>query len=187
MVNGQAGFNHGTNGAANDAYVGLYGRNDRVGFTFLHNTRNGDDYTDGADNDMPGQYESFETRWDVGARPNPETIVEYSGGYQKQNDLDYPDRILDATFFETQSHAVDVNYTPSTGAISQVFGQVYLNNRDHAMDNAESPRRWTCLVVCRRFGWRLVSKPCRTQRVEDFTSVSTRVPSATSSGSTSTG
>ena len=101
VVGGQAGFNYGGNGNNNDGYAGLWGRNDRVRFTLLHNSRSGDDYEDGAGTLIPGDYESHETRWNVGFRAHPDLLVEYSGGYQKQSDLDYPGRILDAEFFET--------------------------------------------------------------------------------------
>lgn len=139
LIGGRAGYNYGENGNGNDGYVGLWGSNDRARFTFFHNSRLGDDYTDGDDNVVPGHYESFETRWDLGFRPTPETLIEYTGGYQKQNDLDFPGRLLDATLFETKSHAVDAAYAPRTGLISEVFGQFYLNLKEHEMNNENKP------------------------------------------------
>ncbi len=139
VVEGQAGFNHGGNGNSNDGYAGLWGRNDRARFTFFHNSRTGDDYVDGEGSVIPGDYESHETRWDVGFRPDPNLVVEYSGGYQKQNDLDYPGRLLNAEFFETESHAFQTDYTPGIGFINEVSGRVYVNRKDHAMTNDDKP------------------------------------------------
>jgi iron complex outermembrane receptor protein len=139
VVGAQAGYTYSGNGDSNDGFAGLWGRSDRVRFTFLHNTRTGSDYEDGDGNVVPGNFESFETRWGLGLRPKPELTVEYSGGYQKQNDINFPGRLLDAAFFETQSHAFDVGYTPRSGRVSEVFGQVYANLKDHAMNNDSKP------------------------------------------------
>lgn len=139
VVGGQAGFNYGENGNSNDGFAGLWGRNDKVRFTFFHNTRVGDDYEDGAGNQIAGDYESFETRWDIGFRPTPQMLLEYNGGYQKQNDLNFPGRLLDAEFIDTQSHAFEVGVTPQTGLINEVFGQVYINFKDHMMNNDSKP------------------------------------------------
>ena len=75
---------------------------------------------------MEGDYESFDTRWVTGVRLGSRTLVEYGGGFQRQNDIDYPGRILDATFFETQSHALDFSHQPGGGVLRELAGQVYL-------------------------------------------------------------
>ena len=98
-LNGRAGYNHGSNGSANDGFAGLWGSNGRIRFTFQHNTRSGGDYADGNGDVVPGDYDSYDTRWSLGGRLNERTLIEYSGGHQQQSDLDYPGRILDATFF----------------------------------------------------------------------------------------
>lgn len=138
-VNGRAGYNHGSNGGANDGYAGLWGSNGGLRFTFQHNTRTGGDYTDGNRDAVPGGYESFDTRWSLGGRLNERTLLEYSGGYQAQNDLDYPGRILDATYFQTRSHAVDLVHTPAAGPVREVAAKAYRNAKDHRMNNDAKP------------------------------------------------
>ena len=138
-VGGRAGYNYGSNGGANDALASLYGSSDRLRFTFQHNTRTGNDYTDGAGATVQGDYESFDTRWSLGGRPTGRTLLEYTGGYQKQNDIDYPGRILDAGLFETQSHALEFSHARPTGLVSEVAGQVYLNAKTHVMNNDNKP------------------------------------------------
>ena len=139
QVGGRVGGNYGSNGSAGDGFAGLWGSNDRVRFTFQHNSRTGSDYTDGAGNEVQGDYESFDTRWDLGARLAARTLLEYSGGFQRQNDIDYPGRILDATFFETQSHALDLSHSPAAGALTELAAQVYVNRKDHLMNNDNKP------------------------------------------------
>ena len=108
-------------------------------FAFQHNTRLGGDYTDGNGDTVQGDYASYDTRWDLGARVGRETLLEYSGGFQRQNDIDYPGRLLDATFFETQSHAVELAHTPAEGKLSEIVGRAYVNRKDHLMNNENKP------------------------------------------------
>ncbi len=138
-LGGRAGYNYGSNGGANDGFASLYGSSDRVRFTFQHNTRVGGDYTDGNGDAVEGDYESFDTRWDLGARVGRRTLLEYSGGYQRQNDLDYPGRLLDATFFETQSHALEFSHAPAGGVLTELAGRAYVNRKDHLMNNDDKP------------------------------------------------
>ena len=138
-IGGRAGYNYGSNGGASDALASLYGSSDRLRFTFQHNTRTGSDYTDGDGATVQGDYESFDTRWSLGGRLTSRTLLEYTGGFQQQNDIDYPGRILDATFFETQSHALDVAHQRPSGLVSEVAAQVYLNAKRHLMNNDNKP------------------------------------------------
>ena len=139
QLGGRAGYNFGSNGGVNDGFASLYGSSDRVRFAFQHNTRVGSDYADGNGNTVQGDYESFDTRWDLGVRLGRRTRLEYSGGFQQQNDIDYPGRLLDATFFETQSHAVEFAHAPSSGILTEVAGRVYANIKDHLMNNDDKP------------------------------------------------
>ena len=138
-VGGRAGYNYGSNGGANDGFAALYGSSDRVRFTFQHNTRVGGDYRDGNGDAVEGEYESFDTRWDLGARLGRRTLLEYSGGFQRQNDIDYPGRLLDATFFETQSHALAFSHAPAAGVLTELAGRAYVNRKDHLMNNDDKP------------------------------------------------
>ena len=138
-LGGRVGANYGSNGSAGDGFAGLWGSSDRLRFAFQHNGRTGSDYTDGNGDRVQGDYESFDTRWNLGARLGTRTLLEYSGGFQRQNGLDYPGRILDATFFETQSHALDVSHEPVGGVLTELAGQAYLNLKEHLMNNDAKP------------------------------------------------
>ena len=138
-LGGRAGYNYGSNGGANDAYASLYGSSDRLRFAFQHNARMGSDYADGNGDTVQGDYESFDTRWGLGARLGRETLLEYSGGFQQQNDIDYPGRLLDATFFETESHAVEFSHVPAEGVLTEIAGRAYVNRKAHLMNNENKP------------------------------------------------
>lgn len=136
-VGGRVGYNFAGNGDTSDGYVTAWGSDDKVRFTASHNTRLGNDYQDGDDATVQADYESFDTRWDFGFLLNSETTLEYLGGYQEQRDIDYPGRILDATFFETQSHAVEVDW--DRGGEGRFYAQFFVNNKDHLMNNDNKP------------------------------------------------
>ena len=122
-----------------EAAGGIWGSNDRFRFYLSHSDREGEDYEDGDGTVVPGDYESAETRWLIGFRPNDQTRLDYSGGYQKQNDLDFPGRLLDATYFYTRSHVLDLTWTPSDGKLRELYAQLYSNGKDHRMNNDEKP------------------------------------------------
>ena len=138
-IGGRAGYNFGGNGRSSDGFASLYGSSDRFRFILQSNARIGGDYEDGGGATVQGDYESLDSRWGVGARLNLRTRVDYSGGIQHQNDLDYPGRILDATFFRTQSHALEISHAREAGVLSEVVAQVYVNAKDHLMNNHNKP------------------------------------------------
>ena len=138
-LGGRAGYDHGGNGASYDGFASLYGSSDRVRFAFHHNARPGSDYTDGHGATVQGDYESFDTRWDVGAWLSRKTLLEYGGGFQRQNDIEYPGRLLDAAFFATRSHALKLSHAPDSGVTTEIAGQAYANLKAHLMNNDGKP------------------------------------------------
>ncbi len=140
---GAAGFAYGdtslgSSGGNVDGHLGTWGSSDRLRFFLSGGRRQGDDYEDGDGLTVPADYESTETRWRFGLRPSSSLLVEYSGGYQEQNDIDYPGRLLDATYFYARSHAFELRWE-GEGAVSEVYGQLYANHKDHLMNNDEKP------------------------------------------------
>ena len=143
---GDVGGSWGENGSVTDGAVTVYQSGERSRFVLMLGSRSGDDYRAGDGSDVPADYRSESARWRLGLRPTDRTTVEYSGGYQGQHDIDYPGRILDATYFFTSSHAVDLDWTapdPSDGgrrgALRALHGQVYVNDKRHRMNNDEKP------------------------------------------------
>jgi iron complex outermembrane receptor protein len=139
VVGGRFGGNYIQSGENRDGFAGLWGSNEKTRFALYHNIRIGNDYEDGDDKVIPGDYKSFDTRWTFGFKPNAETTVEYLGGHQEQRGIDYAGRILDASFFKTYSHAGEVTWRPRDGLVAEIYGQVYSNQKDHQMNNDEKP------------------------------------------------
>ena len=142
-LGGRAGYNYGSNGRASDGFASLFGSSGRVRFTFQPNTRTGSDHADGNGDVVEGDYESFDTRWDAGARLGGRTLLEYSGGHQKQNDVDYPGRILDATFFSTRSHACSTSSCAPSTTTSR-------SRRIRTCGSVCRSARSRCSATCRR-------------------------------------
>jgi iron complex outermembrane receptor protein len=138
-LSGRLGLAYGDNASASDGYVGLSGANEKVRFQTLVQRRAGGDWEDGAGAVVPGDYRSQDVRWNVGYRLGKGAVVEYTGGYQEQKDVDYPGRLLDADYFYTRSHAVDLQWIPDRARIARVYAQVYTNRKDHRMNNDEKP------------------------------------------------
>ena len=136
--NGSLGYLYGDNAASADVHAGVWGSNDALRFYLGGGYREGDDYEDGDGVEVPGDYESTETRWRLGYRPSQNLLLEYSGGYQEQFDLDYPGRLLDATYFYARSLALELTWN-GEGRVSEAYGQVYANRKDHLMNNDEKP------------------------------------------------
>lgn len=87
---------------------------------------------------VPGDYTSQTSRWSLGLQPRPDLALTYRGGYQRQDDIDYPGRLLDATYFAHRTHSLEASWQRAGGS-GQVFGQLYSSFKDHRMNNDEKP------------------------------------------------
>ncbi|MEM1179098.1 MAG: TonB-dependent receptor [Acidobacteriota bacterium] len=135
-VNGSLGVSYADNGERTDAHAAVSGGGDRYYYALSAGRRDGGDFEDGDGFDIPGDYESTEARWRVGTQLGGDWSLDYSGGYQEQNDIDYPGRLLDATYFYARSHALELR---RNGDGHQVMVQLYANRKDHLMNNDEKP------------------------------------------------
>ena len=135
---GLAGLGWGENGSTLDALASVQGSSERFRFYLGAGQRSGDDYEAGDGTEVPADYRSQDLRWRFGFRPNNHLLLELVGGYQEQHDIDYPGRLLDATYFYTRSHALQLTWNGS-GTVSEVHAQLYSNRKDHLMNNDEKP------------------------------------------------
>lgn len=109
--------------------------------------RNGQDYefggfdSDAGNQQVPGGYTSWEGRGRVGFRTGDASWLSVSTGYQEQNDLDYPGRLLDASFFETVNLSGEWTLDRSEGLLRSANLLAYINDVEHGMDNEEKPTR----------------------------------------------
>lgn len=138
-LGGRAGLAYGDNASTGDVYAGGWGASDALRFQVLAQARSGDDWEDGDGNAVPGDYRSGDARWSLGASLGERGFVEYVGGYQEQSDVDYPGRLLDANYFYTRSHSVELQWSPAAARLDTAFARVYANRKDHRMNNDEKP------------------------------------------------
>ncbi|MEM7051839.1 MAG: TonB-dependent receptor [Acidobacteriota bacterium] len=128
-----------TENASASAHGLVSRRGERSTFSLFAEGRQGDDYEDGAGVTVPGDYESNTARLRFGWLLGDDTRLDYQGGYQEQRDIDYPGRLLDATFFYTRSHALSLHRERVGSGFSEIYGQLYVNRKDHRMNNDEKP------------------------------------------------
>ncbi len=138
-IDGRAGVSWGDNTGDQDTWLDLGTTTERWRARLVGNARSGDDYEPGGGGGkVPADYTSRDLRWSLGWRPSESTLVDYTGGYQEQKDVDYAGRLLDATYFHTRSHALEMSAFPGSSGL-QVYGQLYSNRKDHRMNNDEKP------------------------------------------------
>ncbi len=134
---GRVGVDLGSNGDPYDAYASVSSGGRRLRWHVLAQRRAGEDYEDGEGREIPGDYESTDLRWNVDTVLSSQWQLGYAGGRQRQDDIDYAGRLLDATFFETKSHDLTLNGSWKRFDVIQV--QVYRNDKSHAMNNDAKP------------------------------------------------
>ena len=138
-IHGRTGFNYGTNATAADPYASLWGGNRRVTIGLFHNTRTAGDYHAGNGAVVPGHYEVNDSRWNLGLRISPNTLFRYTGGFEEDNKLDYPGRLLTAKYFLARSHNFALQWEPKDGSLSEVAGHFYSDRLGHLMTNSGKP------------------------------------------------
>ena len=101
--------------------------------------RAGGDYEDGDGQTVPSGYTSGDARGRVGYRLASGAEVYASGGYQSQQDVDYPGRLLNANFFRTGSSTVGYEMERRAGLLRGLDVQAYALQTLHEMTNEGKP------------------------------------------------
>ena len=101
--------------------------------------REGNDYRTGAGGAIPADFLSREVRGKLGYRLPSEAQVKLSAGYQNQQNIDYPGRLLNADFFNTYNLSVAWEQSSSEGLLRSTEALAYVNRVDHGMDNEDKP------------------------------------------------
>ncbi|RMI02413.1 MAG: TonB-dependent receptor [Calditrichaeota bacterium] len=138
-IHGRFSTGYYSNLQAPEAVLSLRGSSGGVAFWTHANWRQSSDYLSGNGETVPGDYHSREFRGKLGFRLTPHSRLIFSGGYQYQNDIDYPGRLLNARFFRVYNANIRYRFQQSEGAIRSVEIMGYVNNVDHEMDNTGKP------------------------------------------------
>jgi len=101
--------------------------------------RTGDDYESGSGQNVPGDFRSADARGRIGVEVTDHSTLSFSGSYQDQNDIDYPGRLLNATFFETGMGQLKYEYQNGTGSLRSLTARASAQQTLHEMDNRGKP------------------------------------------------
>lgn len=137
-THGSLALRYGDNQKQQDGAASVWHSAETWRVQLFHNQRNNDDYRDGSGNEVPASYKTAESMIGFGIVLGATTDLQYQGRYQDQNDLDYPGRLLDATYFKNRLHDLKLVHT-HLGVFDRVQLQVYSNHKDHAMNNDAKP------------------------------------------------
>jgi len=101
--------------------------------------RRGHDYESGNDETVPADFSSADGRGRIGVELTDHSTLSLNGSYQEQNNLDYPGRLLNATFFKTGMGQLNYSYTPETGPLQSLEAKAGAQQTLHEMDNEGKP------------------------------------------------
>ena len=134
------GYNTNLNAAETSASV--IGRSEGISWWGFGAFRNGNDYEDGAGNEIPGDFESREARGKIGVETGESSHLVLGGGWQDQTGpIDYPGRLLNAELFHTLNASARwrADLSGGPGPLRDVDLHVYYNDTDHDMNNVGKP------------------------------------------------
>ncbi|WP_456428762.1 TonB-dependent receptor domain-containing protein [Rhodocaloribacter sp.] len=107
---------------------------------WLHGAfREGNDYRAGDGTKIPSDYRSGEARARLGYRLAPNARLTVAGGYNRQDDIDYPGRLLDASFFDATDFSAKYELSRASGALRSFEARLSWNRVKHAMNNDRKP------------------------------------------------
>ena len=101
--------------------------------------RQGNDYETGGGETVPADFESADGRGRIGVELSDHSTLSLNGSYQTQDNLDYPGRLLNATFFETGMGQLTYSFTPEADVLQSLEVQANAQQTLHAMDNRGKP------------------------------------------------
>ncbi len=133
-----SGFHSNLN--ATDISASLLGNQGRFSYWTNGTWRKGHDYHPGGSEPVvPADFKSGELRGKIRYQLTPGSQFTLSGGYQRQEDMDYPGNLLNADFFNSYNLAANWNQTYEKGLLSELEVSGYYNYVDHRMDNDNKP------------------------------------------------
>jgi iron complex outermembrane receptor protein len=115
------------------------GRQGAVSYAVNGAWRRGSDYTAGNGTVVEGDYTTGEGRARLGVALADAMTIEASGGYQEQQDLKYPGRLLNADFFRTGTGQLHFDYAPDSGVLQRLDVRAHAQQTLHRMTNEGKP------------------------------------------------
>jgi iron complex outermembrane receptor protein len=128
-----------TNLGATEATAFAMGRQGRWFYSANAAWRQGDHYETGGGQTVPADFESADGRGRIGVELSETSTLSVNGSYQTQDNLDYPGRLLNASFFETGMGQLIYTYAPEAGLLQSLEVQASAQQTLHEMDNEDKP------------------------------------------------
>lgn len=101
--------------------------------------RRGNDLTAGNGENISSGYESAEGRGRLGIELSARSTVSVTGSYQRQDDIEYPGRLLNADFFDTGMGQLEYQFAQETGSLRSVEIRATAQQTLHGMTNRGKP------------------------------------------------
>lgn len=138
--NGTVASGYHTNLNAADVSASVMGNQGRLSYWTSGTWREGDDYEAGdPDSEVPADFKSREIRGKLGVQLAGHSQLTFSGGYQRQDGIDYPGRLLNADFFNSTNFSGRWLIQRAQGLLRSLDVIGYYNYVDHRMDNTGKP------------------------------------------------
>jgi iron complex outermembrane receptor protein len=133
---GRTSLDYQTNGQQWHGRQTFWGGDEDTGFRVGYGHRHGEDFTTGAGQKVPGEYESRD--WDValGWDPTPDSRIEFSYLRLDQTDVDFPGQAFDMDFLVTDAY--EVEYVEEGLASVDRFSTEVWYNRTRFTGNAQN-------------------------------------------------
>jgi iron complex outermembrane receptor protein len=134
-VSGQVRSGYDTNLGSYDFTGSANGRSGPFAYRVDGAYRRGDDYRAGDGTLVPGEFLTRELRAKVGYRLGDRQRLTAGGGYQRQDDVNYPGRLLNAAFFKSGRARLGYEYASGRGLVRSVTAKAYGYQTLHTMNN----------------------------------------------------
>ena len=133
--NGQVQTGYDSNFGAYDVTGTARGRRGNLAYRLDAAYRQGDDYQAADGQTVPADFLNRELRAKVGYKLGDNQRLTAGGGVQRQDDVDYPGRLLNADVFETGRGRLGYEYASGRGLVRSVEATAYGYQTLHTMDN----------------------------------------------------
>jgi iron complex outermembrane receptor protein len=134
-IGGEVRTGYDSNFGAYDVAGTAHGRSGRWAYRVDGEYRQGDDYEAGDGQTVPADFLNRELRAKVGYKLGDNQRLTAGGGVQRQDDVDYPGRLLNADVFETGRGRLGYAYSAGRGLVRSVTARAYGYQTLHTMDN----------------------------------------------------
>ena len=134
-LSGQVKSGYDTNFGSYDVTGTANGRRGPFAYRIDGAYREGNDYDAGDGTSVPADFLNRELRAKVGYNIGENQRLTAGGGYQRQDDVNYPGRLLNAKFFKSGRARLGYEYASGQGLVRSVTAKAYGYQTLHTMNN----------------------------------------------------